>query len=109
MNYVIIKTGGKQYKASKGDILDLELPANTGQSKDMVFDKVILYVDNDEVKIGTPLLQNISVKAKLLENFKSKKIAVAKFRAKSRYRRITGHRSMLSRMQIEGIVMKKSQ
>ncbi|MBU3978274.1 50S ribosomal protein L21, partial [Patescibacteria group bacterium] len=65
--------------------------------------KVLLFSDDGICKIGKPLLSDISVSAKVIEQFKGDKIRVAKFKAKSRYRRVQGHRQLLTRIQIEKI------
>ena len=103
MEYVVFETGGKQYKVGKGQVLEVEnLPEVKNGS--ISFDKVLLFVSDSDVKIGKPYLVNFAVRAKILENLKGKKIRVARFKAKSRYRRIRGHRQSLSRIQIQDIV-----
>lgn len=102
MKYAIIETGGKQYKVENGTIIEIE--KLQGSKNGIVsFDKVLLYVDDSDVKIGKPYLTEYIVRAKHLSDFKGDKIRVAKFRAKSRYRRVRGHRQSLSRVQIQDI------
>lgn len=119
MKYVVFKTGGKQYKASEGDVLELDKIESGKNGADggarlldkggmIEFDQVLLFVLDGEVKIGKPTLKNVKVKAKVLENFKGEKIRVAKFKAKSRYRRVLGFRPMLSRVKIEKIEASRS-
>lgn len=104
MKYAVIETGGKQYQVSEGETLEVEL---VGEEKGTVsFDKVLLYVDGDAVKVGAPYLEGFSVKAKIEENFKADKVTVGKFKAKSRYRRLRGHRQNYSRVKIDKIVSK---
>jgi len=101
MQYAVIKTGGKQYRVSEGDIIEvdkLELKDNS-----VVFDNVLLVVTDDSVQIGKPFIQDAKVKGKLLEQKKGEKIRVAKFKSKVRYRRVAGFRAMLSKVQIEKI------
>ena len=99
-------TGGKQYKAVVGGILEIEKvdfePGNV-----LTFDKVLLYTTNGVIKIGQPMLDGFSVKAKVLEQFKGDKIRVAKFKAKARYRRVQGHRQQLTKIQITKITVAK--
>ncbi len=103
MEYVIIETGGKQYRADKGAILEVErLPAQNNSS--VTFDKILLHVNGSDVRVGKPYVANIAVKARILENLKGDKIRVARFKAKSRYRKVRGHRQSLSRIQIQDIV-----
>lgn len=101
MKYAVIKTGGKQYRVSEGDIIEVDkLEVKEDQ---VVFDNVLLLVTDDSVRIGKPFIQDAKVKAKLLEQKKGEKIRVAKFKSKVRYRRVAGFRAMLSKVQIEKI------
>lgn len=103
MEYVVFETGGKQYKVEKEQVLEVE---NLPEVKNgpISFDKVLLFVSGSDVKIGKPYLANFAVRAKVLGSLKGKKIRVARFKAKSRYRRIRGHRQSISRIQIQDIV-----
>ena len=110
MEYAIIKSGGKQYKVSEGDIIEVDKLSSdknkqslrSGDLKDVIFENVLLLVSDSDVKIGKPTL-SAKVKGKLLEDFKGEKIRVAKFKSKVRYRRVTGFRAQLSRIKIEKI------
>ena len=99
MNYVVITSGGKQYKVSEGDILEVDrLPvAADGQ---VSFDSVLLSVSDSSVKIGTPKIADLHVSAKVLGHTKGEKIRVSKFKSKVRHRRISGFRSSLTKVQI---------
>ena len=102
MKFAVIQTGGKQYLAKPGDILDLEKLA--GKPKTTIkFKEVLLIVDNKKVSIGQPLVKGALVTAKILEQKKGPKIRVATFKAKSRYRRLKGHRQHLTQVKIEKI------
>lgn len=102
MKYAVFKTGGKQYKVSEGDIIEVE-KLNTEPNKDYSFDKVFLYVSDDNIKIGTPFVKNAKVMVKILDNIKGGKIRVAKYKSKVRYRRVYGHRQALTKVQIKSI------
>ena len=100
--YAIIKTGGKQYKVSEGDVLLVEkLEAAEGEA--VVFDQVLTCVNGSDVKVGQPLVEGASVQAKVLEHGKGKKIIVFKYKAKSNYRRRQGHRQPFTKVAIEKI------
>jgi len=100
--YAVFKTGGKQYKVSEGEILEIDkLPKNPGE--EIEFGEVLLVVDNGEVKIGQPTVPDVKVIAKVLEQIKGKKIRVARFKAKVRYRRVKGFRPLLTKIQIKKI------
>lgn len=100
MKYAIIRTGGKQYQVKGGEELLVE---KIEAAKTVVFDEVLLLVEDKEVKIGQPRVEGAKVKAKIIEQIKGEKIRVAKFRAKSRYRRVKGHRQRLTKVKIEKI------
>ena len=102
MKYAVFSSGGKQYKVSEGDVVELEkLKVEVG--KDIVFDNVLLYVEDGAVKVGQPNVPVLTISAKVLDHIKAKKIRVATFKAKSRYRRVQGHRQELTRLKIEKI------
>lgn len=101
MKYAVIKTGGKQYRVTEGDVIEvdkLEVKENL-----VTFDNVLLLVSDEDVQIGKPFVLEAKVKGKLLEQKKGEKIRVAKFKSKVRYRRVAGFRAMLSKVQIEKI------
>ncbi len=102
MNYAVIRSGGKQYKTSVGDILKLD-KLNNAVGKSFVFEDVLLLVNDGKATIGKPTVLGARVEAKLVENVKGDKIRVSKFKAKSRYRKTTGFRPHLSVIQIEKI------
>lgn len=102
MEYAVIKTGGKQYRVSVGDILEVDRLAG-GKDSAITFEDVLLLVSGSQVKIGKPTLKAIKVKAKILEQKKGEKIKVSKFKAKARYRRTIGFRPLFSRVVIEKI------
>ena len=103
--YAIFETGGKQYKAEKGDIVQVEkLDADVG--KTVSFD-VLVVADGDDVQIGTPLVAGAKVKAKVTEHGKDKKIVVYKFKPKRKYRKKQGHRQPYSRVKITSIALAK--
>lgn len=108
MKYAIIESGGKQYKAVEGAILEVD-NINIEAGKTHKFDKVLLYTADGVCQIGKPLVSDISVSGKVLGQFKGDKIRVAKFKAKSRYRKVHGHRQLLTRIQIEKIATGKFQ
>ena len=101
MKYAVVKTGGKQYKVTEGDVLEVDkLDVKDGNVN---FDNVMLLVNEETVGIGKPFLEGVRVKAKLLEQKQGEKIRVAKFKSKVRYRRVAGFRAKLSKIQIEKI------
>lgn len=97
--FAVIQTGGKQYPVCPKQILEIERIEGK-EGKALVFDKVLLVMIDKKVKLGKPFLKNVEVKAKIWEQFKDKKIRIAKFRAKSRYRRVSGHRQAKTKVEI---------
>ncbi len=103
--YAVVSTGGKQYKVRKGEILRVEkLSGDVGQS--VFFDKVLMFSDGKEVKIGQPVLDDIDVQGHIVEQGKSKKIIVFKYKRRKRYRRKRGHRQLYTAVRIDKIGIK---
>ena len=99
--YAVIKTGGKQYKVSAGDLLKVEkLDGAVGDTIEL---NEVLMVGGEEVKIGTPLLPGAKVTARIVEQDKDKKILVFKSRRRKNYRKMNGHRQPLTRLKITAI------
>ncbi|MFC1711934.1 50S ribosomal protein L21 [Patescibacteria group bacterium] len=98
MKYAVIKTGGKQYKVSENETLEIEKVAE--DKKKITFDEVLLVVSDKKVKVGKPFLAKTKVEAEIVAQFKDKKIRVAKFRAKSKYRKVKGHRQQKTKIKI---------
>lgn len=105
MDYAVIKNGGKQYRVSEGEELALEKLAQKG--KTVVFDQVLLVKKKDKFFIGQPTVKKTQVQAQVVSQFKDKKIRVVKFRAKSRYRRVRGHRQSKTLVKIKKITINK--
>src|SRR4030043_1123067 len=102
MEYVVIQSGGKQYRVKEGDIIEVDR-MKVEKDKKIVIDNVLLWVRDDKVRIGKPKLSDVKVKVIVLEQKRGEKIRVGKFKAKARYRRVMGFRSMLTKLQIEKI------
>ncbi len=99
--YAIIATGGKQYKVSEGDIICVEkLDATAGD--DVTFDQV-LAVGGDKLVVGDPIVSSASVKAKVLDQVKGKKVIVYHYKRKSGYHKKNGHRQAYTKVQIDKI------
>jgi large subunit ribosomal protein L21 len=100
----VIETGGKQYLVKKDDKLKIEkLEGKEGE--EIVFDRVLLVADEKggDVKVGTPIVEGATVKAKIVEHGRSKKVRVVKYKRKIRYRRIFGHRQHFTEIEITEI------
>ncbi len=100
--HAVIKTGGKQYKVSPGDKLNVEtLLVESGE--DVVFDEVLLINDGSNVTIGEPLLAGAKVTAKVIEHGRGDKIRIIKFKRRKHYKRQMGHRQNYTRVEIIGV------
>ena len=102
MKYAIIQTGGKQYKVIEGQTISVEKLPGKPKAK-INLDQVLLFVDGDKVTVGKPTLKSVKVSAQIIDQLKDKKIKIAKFRAKSRYRLTKGHRQQITKIKITSI------
>ncbi len=101
--YAVIKTGGKQYRVSVGDILKFE--KIEGDSGDTVsFDEVLMIAGSDAVKVGTPVVDGAKVTARIVAQTKGPKITIFKMKRRKGYRKKTGHRQKLTSLKITEIV-----
>ena len=101
--YAIIQTGGKQYKVQSGDIIEVE-KLGAEKESEVVFDQVLAVAGDDgKLNVGTPLVSGAKVTAKVLDEFRSKKIVVFKMKRRKGYRRTQGHRQTLTRVEIGAI------
>ncbi len=100
--YAVFRSGGKQYRAAKGDVLRLEkIEADEGAS--IEFDEVLLVGAGGDVKVGNPLLAGSSVSAKVVRQGKSRKVPVVKFKRRQNYLRQGTHRQFFTEVEITGI------
>jgi len=102
MAYAIIKTGGRQYRVSEGDIVDIDfLKGENG--KEGVFADVLMLGDGDDITHGSPLIEGATVTGEIVEQRKDKKVIAFKFRRRKGYHRTVGHRRKLTRIKITSI------
>ena len=100
--YAIIKTGGKQYKVSEGDLVRVEkLAYEVGDTVD--FDQVLLVSNDGELKVGSPIVEGAKVSATVENQNKDKKIVVYKYKPKKQYRKKHGHRQPYTLVKINSI------
>lgn len=99
--YAVIRTGGKQYKVAEGDKLEVEhLPV---KGKQVTFTPILVVTDDGKSIYGRKDLKPYSVVAKILGDTKGDKVDVFKYRNKSGYAKRTGHRQLLSSIEITSI------
>jgi large subunit ribosomal protein L21 len=100
--YAVVESGGKQYKVSVGETIDVErLAAEEGES--ISLDKVLLLADGDQIKVGKPTVKGASVSALVVHHGQRRKQVVFHYRPKQRYRVKRGHRQQYTRLRIEEI------
>ena len=100
--YAVIKTGGKQYRVAKNDVIKVEkLEAEAGSTIDL--GEVLLVGGDGEARVGSPLVEGASVKAEVLEQIKGDKIVIFKKKRRKNFRRKRGHRQLLTVLRITDI------
>ena len=105
MKYAVIKAGGIQYQVSEGQEIDIfHLDKEKGGA--IVFDSVLLVKDDDQVLVGQPIVKGAIVRGKVIDQILGNKVRIATYKAKSRYRKVKGHRDHLTRVMIEKIEVK---
>ncbi|HEX5176051.1 MAG TPA: 50S ribosomal protein L21 [Chthoniobacteraceae bacterium] len=101
MAYAIIKTGGKQYRVSQGDVIEVEkLDGEAGS--EATFSEVLLVANGAGIKSGDAL-QGATVVAEVVEQIKGPKVLAFKYRRRKGYHRTVGHRRKLTRLKIKSI------
>ncbi len=100
--YAVVATGGKQYRVEEGDILRVEkLVGDVGSQ--VAFDKVLIFSNGEDVKIGQPEVDGVTVHGQIVAQGKSKKVIVFKYKRRKRYRRKQGHRQLFTAVRIDRI------
>jgi len=104
--FAVIKTGGKQYKVSKGDIINIEKIKSEKEPEvgdKITFDTVLMVDNGKDTTIGTPSIKGAKVEGILMAEGRGEKITVIRYKAKSRYFKKKGHRQPYFRVKIESI------
>lgn len=100
--YAVFRSGGKQYRASKGDRLKLEKITGDEGAK-VRFDEVLLVGEGRDIKVGTPLVDGTAVNATVVRQGRTGKVSVTKFRRRQNYLRQHTHRQRFTEVEITGI------
>ena len=97
--YAIVKTGGKQYKAEKDDVLIVEkLEGEAGTAVELT--EVVIVCDGDNIKVGSPFIKGASVKAEIVRQAKAKKINGFNYKPKKNERKRWGHRQPQTHLKV---------
>jgi large subunit ribosomal protein L21 len=100
--YAVIKTGGKQHRISEGEVLAIEKIAGD-KGEQVIFDQVLMVVNEGDVRIGAPLVEGVKVVGEILAQTKGTKLTVFKMKRRKVYQKKTGHRQPLTSMKIKEI------
>lgn len=103
--YAVIRTGNRQYRAEVGRYIDVERLPNEVDASFVISD-VLLIGDGDNTIIGQPNVEGASVKVTVLKQFRAPKVIVFKYRQRTNYRRMRGHRQYYTRLRIDDISLK---
>lgn len=101
--YAIIETGGKQYRVTQGQTIDVER-LDVAEGSTVELNRVLLIADGKKVTVGSPEVEGAKVVATSQGEGKADKIIVLKYKPKVRYRKKTGHRQLYTRLSIDKIV-----
>jgi large subunit ribosomal protein L21 len=102
MAYAVIKTGGKQYKVSVGERLEVE-KLEGEQGATLTFDEVLAAGEGDSLSVGAPFLSGATVVAEVVKQFRAPKVTAFKFRRRKGYHKTKGHRQHLTQIKITSI------
>ncbi len=103
MPLAVIKTGGKQYVVEPKKKIKIEKIKDKKEGEKVVFDKVLLVEKKGKVQVGDPFLSDAEVEGKIIEQGRSKKITILKFKSKSHQKTKRGHRQPYMQVEIEKI------
>jgi large subunit ribosomal protein L21 len=98
----VIETGGKQYLVKPGDQIKVEKLKKPARGTAVNFDQVLLFVSGKEIKIGTPYIKGLKIKATWLKEEKGKKITIVRYKSKTRRSKKKGHRQTYTVVSIDG-------
>jgi large subunit ribosomal protein L21 len=109
MKYAIVASGGKQYKAVPGEIIQVDKLAMELNEK-VVLDEVLLIADGDKkITVGTPVIKGAQVQTTVAGQIKGPKVRVFKYKPKVRYRVRQGHRQRYTLLRVDKIVQKSGE
>jgi large subunit ribosomal protein L21 len=104
VRYAVIRTGGKQYTVSPGQVLEVE-KLDVEPGSEIELSDVLMVADDGAVTTGKPLVDGARVVARVLAQDRDRKIVVFKYKPKKRYRHKTGHRQSITRLAIKEIAL----
>ena len=103
--FAVLNTGGKQYKVSQGDLIEVEkLESNTGDT--VTLDQILMVGEGENVEVGSPYVSGCKVIGEVMEQGKGAKVIVFKKKRRKNYRRKNGHRQLFTQLKITKITKK---
>ncbi len=103
--YAVVRTGGKQYRISEGDVIEVEsLPVEEGKTVEL--EEVLRVADDEGLTVGTPTVENARVTATVTGHDRGKKVVI--YKHKKTYHKKQGHRQNFTRLHIDEISVKES-
>ena len=100
--YAVVQTGGKQYRVSNGDVINVE-KLNVEAGQNVVLDEVVAVSGDGKTIVGKPFVDGAKVECKVVENGKAKKVIIYKYKAKKDYRKKQGHRQPFTKLEVINI------
>ncbi len=102
--YAIMRTGGRQFRAEVGKMIDVERMPNAVDDA-VEISEVLLIGDGDNTQIGQPTIAGAKIKATVVAQYRAKKVIVFKYRQRTNFRRKRGHRQYYTRLRIDEIIV----
>ncbi len=102
MSHAVIRTGGKQYRVTQGDLVRIEKLEGSAGDK-ITFDEV-LFFGGDSPKFGSPLVAGAKVLAEIVEQGRGEKLVIFKFKKRKKYKRKNGHRQSFTAVKITEVL-----
>ena len=99
----IFKTGGKQYRVQTGDVIDVECINTLEEGAEASFDQVLMVENDGKVTVGTPMVEGATVSAKVVSQFRGKKIIAFKFKRRKGFHKKKGSRRAMTKLEITAI------
>lgn len=100
--FAVVEIAGKQYRVAVGDVVDASY-IEEKEGTTLTFDRVLLVSDGTKNQIGTPTVKGVVVKAKIVAQAKGEKLNVRRYKQKVRYRKSTGFRPLITKLEILSI------
>ena len=100
--FAVFQSGGKQHRVSEGDVVKVEL-VDGEPGAEVVFDRVLMVADGDNVNVGAPYVNEGKVTAEVLRIDRAKKVRIIKFKRRKDYLKRKGHRQWFTEVKITGI------